>query len=238
LPRRLSYYSLAYSYFPKRKVAAQRSARRGAATFSLPKGKGPTQGRAARVLGRLRLHSRLDRVLHVLDLVDLDIKKLACDFFYAPDIDRLDDVAGFGVDRNRAPRALPLHALGRGDEGLAVGVAAGLLERLVDQVHAVPAADRVDVGVAAVRRPVRGDELRVRFRLVVVVVVQGGDHSEPGVAHHLERILIGDLALSEDLGLPRVDAQLGQRLAEGAGLCTPGNEDVDRLGVEILGALH
>src|SRR3990172_3969344 len=82
-------------------------------------------------------------------------------FFNRADIDRLDDVAGLGVDGNRAARAFPFHALGGRDQAVAVGLAAGLLQRLVDEVHAVPAADGIDVGVARVRAVVGLDERRV-----------------------------------------------------------------------------
>src|SRR5262249_51632153 len=109
----------------------------------------------------LLLHARLDRVLDVLDLVDLDIEQLPGDFFDTTDIDRLDDVARIGVDRDRAARALPLHSLGGRDQRVAVGLAARLLQGFVDQVHAVPAADRIDVWIAPVGRFVRRDELGV-----------------------------------------------------------------------------
>src|SRR5882672_2862733 len=73
---------------------------------------------AARRGSSSRLHARLDRILDVLDLVDLDIEQLACDFLYTPDIDRLDDVARLRIDRNRPAGALPLHALGCADQGM------------------------------------------------------------------------------------------------------------------------
>src|SRR5260221_7424021 len=88
---------------------------------------------------RLLLHPLLDRVLHILDFVDLDVYELPADFLDAADIDRLDDVAGFGIDRDRAARALPFHALCRANERFAVRLTAGLPQRFVDQVHAVPA---------------------------------------------------------------------------------------------------
>src|SRR5437773_8924043 len=88
----------------------------------------------------LFLHPLLDRVLDVLDPVDLDVDEAPADLLDAADIYRLDDVAGFRIDGDRAARAFPFHSLGRSDERLGVGLAAGLLQGLVDEVHAVPAA--------------------------------------------------------------------------------------------------
>src|SRR5207247_10610729 len=89
--------------------------------------------------------ARSRRVLDVLDLVEGNVDELVADLLHPPDIDRLHHVAGVGIDRHRAARALPLQTLGGGDEGIAVGLAAGLLQRLVDGVHAVIAADREEV---------------------------------------------------------------------------------------------
>ena len=60
----------------------------------------------------------------------------------------LHDVAGLGIDLDGAARALEADALGRRDQAVAIGLAAGLLQRLVDDVHAVVAADRAEVGIA------------------------------------------------------------------------------------------
>src|SRR6266508_3537398 len=112
----------------------------------------------------LFLHPLLDRVLDVLDLVDLDVEQPAADLLDAADVDRLDDVARFRIDRDRAARAFPLHALGGGDKPLGVGLAAGLLQGFVDEVHAVPAADAEEVRVAPPGRVVgaeRSEERRV-----------------------------------------------------------------------------
>src|SRR5262245_18304019 len=87
-------------------------------------------------------------ILDVLDLVEFDGASVPTGFLDAANVDGLADVARLRVDRNGATRALPFHSLGSGNVALAVGLAAGLLERLVDQVDAVPAADRVDVGAA------------------------------------------------------------------------------------------
>src|SRR5882762_587343 len=186
----------------------------------------------------LLLHPLLDRVLDVLDLVDLDVDEAPADCLDAADINGLDDVAGLRIDRNRAARAFPLHALGGPDERFAVGLAAGLLQGFVDEVHSVPAADAEEVRVAPPGRVVRGDEFRVPRGLVVVVVVKGGDEAERGIAHDLQRILLGDFALAHDAGLLGIDAEIEERLAEGGRLRPAGDENEHRLGVEILRALH
>src|SRR5262245_15515468 len=55
---------------------------------------------------RLLLHRGLDRILDVLDLVERDVAQVAADLLDLADIDRLDDVAGLRIDRDRAARAL------------------------------------------------------------------------------------------------------------------------------------
>ena len=108
-------------------------------------------------------------------------------FSHLADVDVLHDVAGLRIDRHRAARAFPLHALGSGDQRVAVGLAAGLLERLVDEVHAVIAADREEVGVALELGIERLDEVLVHLGLVVVVVVPGADAMpSASVAHALD----------------------------------------------------
>src|SRR5258705_574161 len=97
-------------------------------------------------LPRLLPSARPRRILDLLDLVERDIDEFAADLLHPPDINRLYDVARLGIDRHRATRAIPCHALGRRDQGLAVGLAAGPLDRRGDGVHAVIAADRAKVG--------------------------------------------------------------------------------------------
>ena len=74
----------------------------------------------------------------------------AVDALDAADVYVVDDVAGTRVDLDRPPRAFPLHALHRCDESVAVGLAAGLLERLEDEVHGVIAADRDKIRAFAI----------------------------------------------------------------------------------------
>src|SRR5262245_22087412 len=59
----------------------------------------------------LILHPRLHGILHVLDLLDLDVLQLAADLLDPPDVDGLHDVARFRIDRDRSARALEPHAL-------------------------------------------------------------------------------------------------------------------------------
>src|SRR5262245_25885649 len=94
--------------------------------------------------------SLVRRIFHVRDRFELDVDDVVADLFDPADVDVLNYVAGCRIDRDRAARALPLHPLGGCDEGIAVGLAAGLLERLINEVHAVIAADREAVGVTLV----------------------------------------------------------------------------------------
>src|SRR6266567_896333 len=186
----------------------------------------------------LFLHPLLDRVLDVLDLVDLDVDEAPADLLDTADINRLDDVASLRIDSDRAARAFPFHALGGGDERLGVGLAGGILQGFVDEVHAVPAADAEEVRVAPPGRVVGVDELRVHRGLVVVVVVKGRDETERGVAHDLQRVLLGDFALAQNAGLLRIDAEIHERLAEGRRLRAAGDEYEHRLRIEVFRALH
>src|SRR5262245_12787780 len=93
---------------------------------------------------------RLHRVLDVGDGREFDVVEFAAHLIDLADVDVLDDVARLGIDRDRAARALPGHALHGGDELVAVGRAVGLLQRRVDQRHAVIAADRHEVRAQAV----------------------------------------------------------------------------------------
>src|SRR2546422_7974976 len=127
---------------------------------------------------------------------------------------RSHHVARLGIDRHRPARAVPLHPPGGGDQRLAVGVAGGLLQRLVDHVHAVVAADREEVGVAAVHGVELPHELAVQRVVELVVVVPGGDHVERRLARALQRSLGGCFARAEDRGLLFVDLALGERLAQ------------------------
>src|SRR5436305_11825848 len=85
---------------------------------------------------------RLAGILHRLEGREFDVVEFAVDLLDLADVDVLHDVTGFRIDRDRAARAFPLHALHRSYQCIAVGLAAGLLQGLVDQADAVIAADR------------------------------------------------------------------------------------------------
>src|SRR5262245_62536057 len=87
----------------------------------------------------------LARFLDRFDGGELNVVKLAVLLLDFADIYVLHDVARLWIDRDRATRALPAHALYGLDKRVAVGPAAGFLERLVDQVHAVISPDRHEV---------------------------------------------------------------------------------------------
>src|SRR5437870_2657331 len=69
--------------------------------------------------------SFLYRVLYVLELGDFHVADLAANLLDAANVDRVDDVARVGIDRDRAARAFPFHAFDRADETVAIGLAAG-----------------------------------------------------------------------------------------------------------------
>src|SRR5256885_3893147 len=58
----------------------------------------------------LLLHPLLDRVLDVLDPVDLDVEQPAADLLDAADINGLDAVASLRIDGDRTARAFPIAA--------------------------------------------------------------------------------------------------------------------------------
>src|SRR5437762_5045336 len=107
------------------------------------------------------------RVLHVLDLVELDVPELAVLHLAAADVDVLHDVARLAIDRHRTARAHPREALRRLDELAAGRVAAGLPERLVDHVHAVVAVHGHEVGPLALVRLHEGLDVRPVLRRIV-----------------------------------------------------------------------
>src|SRR5579871_7017743 len=93
----------------------------------------------------------LERILDVGERLELDRPGRAVLFLDLADVDILHDVAGARIDRDRTARAFPFHALHGADHGIGIGIAAGLFQRLVDQIHAVIAADRDEIGAVAGR---------------------------------------------------------------------------------------
>src|SRR6202042_973580 len=134
-------------------------------------------------------------------------------------------------------RTLPTHALGRGDQSVAVGVAVGFLQGFIDQMRAVITAGRVNVRIAVKLFVVGFDEFVVQRRVVIVVVIRHRDYSKRSVAHALERGFKRERVLAQPFGLGRINAALSKRLADGARLRAARNPDVDRVGVYVLGAL-
>ena len=142
--------------------------------------------RPIRKLVNLRAAGLLvSRVLHIRHGVELDIDDVVADLLDPADIDVLHDVAGRRIDGDRSARAFPLHALGRGDQCIAIGLAAGLFQCLVDEMHAVIAANRKEVRVALEFGIEGFHEVGVHLGLVIVVVVPGADAAEREVAEAL-----------------------------------------------------
>src|SRR5512143_5393 len=101
------------------------------------------------------------RVLHVLELVELHVPRLAIDHLHFTQIDVLNRLSRRRVDRDRPAGAHPLHSLHRLDELLAGRAGARLLQRLVDEVHSVVAADRMEVRPHPVVRLHEGVDVRL-----------------------------------------------------------------------------
>src|SRR5689334_17384647 len=126
------------------------------------------------------------RVFYVRDCLKLNIDNGVADLLHPADVDVLDDVASRRIDRDRAARTLPFHAFGGGNQGIAVGFAAGLLQGFVDEMHAVIAADGEEVRVALELGIECLDEVRIHFGLVIVVIMPRADTAEREVAQALD----------------------------------------------------
>jgi hypothetical protein len=85
------------------------------------------------------------RVLYRFEGLEFDSPGLAIQPLDFADVDVLHNVTGSGVDSNRSTRAFPRHALHCGDQGVRIGIAAGLFQRRVYQVHAIIAAEGYEV---------------------------------------------------------------------------------------------
>src|SRR5262249_45069805 len=130
----------------------------------------PVPGRAPALLGLLLLQWVLDG----FEGRKLDVVKLALDLLDLADVDVLDDLARVRINGDRPARAVPFYALHRIDQRVAVGLALGLLERLVHQMHAVVAAKRDEVRAKAVRLLEGGDVFLVGRRIVERGIDAGG----------------------------------------------------------------
>ncbi len=85
------------------------------------------------------------RVLNSLKGNELDIVELAVDLLDLADLNILDDVPRLRIDRYRPARTLPFHAFHGAHERVAAGIAIGLLEGIIDEMHSMIAADREEV---------------------------------------------------------------------------------------------
>src|SRR5260370_41473263 len=92
----------------------------------------------------------LTEILDGLEGRELEVVELAVDLLDLADVDVLDDVAGRGIDRDRAAGALPLLTLHGLDQLGAVGIAIGLLQGFIDEVDAVIAAHGHEARTGAV----------------------------------------------------------------------------------------
>src|ERR1017187_10633314 len=88
---------------------------------------------------------RLYRVFDSLEGGELHIIELPALLLDRADVFVLNDVTSLRIDLDRAARAFPFHALHGRDERIAIRLSAGLLQRCVDQVHPIIAADRHEV---------------------------------------------------------------------------------------------
>src|SRR5262245_17357794 len=176
------------------------------------KTKCPAQGRAFRMVGwivrsrrratrgALRpLLRRLDWILHVLEGGELDIVEFAVLALDLADVDVLHDVSLLRIDRDRSARAFPFQPLHGLDQYVTIGLAVGLLERLVDHVHAVIAPERDEVRPHTVELLERLHVGLVHRRRVIGGIIAGRDGAEDGVVHARQVVVIRDVARPDQL---------------------------------------
>src|SRR5882762_2615691 len=161
---------------------------------------------------------RLAGVLDGLEGLEFDIIEFAVDFLDLADVDVLHDVAGFRIDRNRAARAFPLHRLHGLDQRIAVGLARGLLQRLIDQVNAVIAAHRHEPRARVEGLLVGGDKSLVHRRGVRGGVQMRGDGAKRSIPHAVQEIVVHDVAGADHSDARFVAPALGILLHEVAAL--------------------
>src|SRR5262249_48662096 len=129
------------------------------------------------------------------------------------------------------------HALHRRDKAVAVGLALGLLERLVDEVHAVIAADRYEVRTEVVRLLEVLDVFLVERGIVRGGIIMRRNDPEHLIPHIVELVVVGEIARADDLDPGTGQAALGELLGENAGL-RAGEIDESGIGVEVADALQ
>src|SRR5215472_8951770 len=161
----------------------------------------------------LLIHGSDAGVLEVLDLVEFDVVELAVDHLALADVDVLHDVARGGIDGHRSPRTRPGHALHCLDDLLAVGRATGLLQRFVDEMHAVVASNGHEVGPhTAVGLHERVDVCLVLGRVVRRRVVLRSDHPERGRADRFEDVVVQHVAGSDQADAGILETAFGELL--------------------------
>src|SRR5437867_7586973 len=89
--------------------------------------------------GRLFFH--LQRILDVVELCKFRVPEFAVDLLNLADVNGLHDVAGLRIDRHDSARAFPSHAFHCRDKTVTIGLTLSFLERLIDKMHSVVAAD-------------------------------------------------------------------------------------------------
>src|SRR3954466_8395259 len=181
---------------------------RGAPTPALPRQRGRERTVSAPWDDEALLLG-LARILDGVEGLELDVVELAVDLLDLADVDVLDDVAGFRINRDRAAWALPGHALHRGKQRIAIRLALGLLHGLVDQVDAIVAADRHKPRTAAERLLVGGDEILVLRRRMRHRIHVRGHGTEHRVAHVVEQVVVGHVARPDHLDAALVEPALG-----------------------------
>src|SRR4051794_12537508 len=125
-------------------------------------------GRRSPSGSRSSLLARLYWVLDRFEGRELHVSELAVDLLDLPQIDVVNDVARFGIDSERPARAFEAHSLHGPDQQVAVGLACGFPQHLVDEVHAVIGADADEVGAkAGIRRPERHHIILVGFGAMI-----------------------------------------------------------------------
>ena len=129
-------------------------------------------------------------------------------------------------------------ALHRLDQLLARGIGAGLLDRLVDEVHPVVAAERVEVRPHPVVGLHEGFDVRLVLRRIVRGrVVERRDDADRRRAHALEQVVVGDVAGADEPDAGLLQAALVELLHHREALAG-GHEHEQRVGLRVLRALQ
>ena len=173
---------------------------------------------------RASLAAALHRILHRLIGRELHAVELAVHLLDLADVDVLHDVAGLGsieIGPRGLSQAMPFIAASNASPS---ALPFGLLERLIDQVHAIIAADRNEVRAKAVRLLEGRDIGLVERRIVRGGIRPGGDHAEHLVAHGVEIVVVGQIARADDLDAGTAEPAFGELLGEDRRPACPENK--------------